>query len=190
MSAMNLAYLNLIVVNCLHALFLFFLVDWKYERRVMVVVWAAYVLSGSAFSIFLLKYAPISVTAIFTFAGLVALHFLICIGAGSGSVSKKFFFVASYLIFFYCAIILGDWISFLFGKYAPYAEIFAKVPIYAAGIFLWGFRGKAYIEKISGGITYGWKILAAFAFLTMIGSAIWTNIRPVRKPCFRSGQRV
>ena len=173
---MNLSYLNLIVVHFLHAITLFFLMDWRFYTRTVVLILAADYLFNVALSIALLMYAPIVVTASLTFIVVVGVHFLISVWAGEGQTGKKVFLVASYYILFYCVVILADWISILFGKNAPLAEIFLKLPIFAAAILFWLSKGKNYIEKISHGITYGWQLLAFFALSLMLGFALLTNI--------------
>ncbi len=173
---MNLAFLNLIVSHCCHGAALFALMDWRFRTRTMAFVWTAYVALSAAFSIVLLMFAPLIVTACLTFFCTVACYFLICIWAGEGLPGKKVFLVATYFTFFYCSVIVVAWISLLFGQYAPIAEIVAKIPIFVLAILAWHLKGKAYLEKISYGITTGWTTLAFFAMSLMLGVAAFTNI--------------
>lgn len=175
-QTMYLAFLNLIVVHCCHAVALFVLMDWKFRARAVALVWAAYVAISTAFSIALLVYAPLVVTAILTFVLTVGIHFLICIVAGEGAAGKKVFWVATYLTFFFCAVIVVAWISPLFGVYAPVAEIVTKLPLYALAVFVWKRAVKPYTERVSAGITTDWTTLALFAVLLMLGVAVFTNL--------------
>ena len=171
---MNLEFLNLMVVHFLHALFLFFLMDWRFTKKTVVLILAIDYLFNVAISLALLMYAPIGVTAFFTFLLVVGVHVAVCLWAGAGQPGKKIFLVASYYIFFYCVIIIADWISILFGKNEAIAEIFLKIPFFVLAIVFWVVKGKSYIEEISHGITRGWRTLALFALSLMLGVAILT----------------
>lgn len=170
---MSVEVLNFLCVHVCHAAAYFSLCEFRFQKSVMALLWAAYVVVGMATTMLLYLFFP-RIAQWGVFVVTVGFHAALFGWATQGSAWRRCFFLASYLTFFFFSVPFIYWLVLvLFGSDSP-MQALMRIPVYAVAIVLWRVKVRGVFERATGGITDGWRIIAKFSVLMCAGVSVLT----------------